>query len=70
MMRYDLVMRKQTGKLAVSPEKQLHIEKSVAFHLGVLKRGFASGELNEDYIENADETHFIYLIWITAALWG
>ena len=26
MMRYDLVMRKQTGKLAVSPEKQLHIE--------------------------------------------
>lgn len=29
------------------------------FHLVVLKRGFMSGEFNEDYTENVDETHFI-----------
>eukprot|EP00171_Calliarthron_tuberculosum_P022294 IDg22294t1 len=60
MNRHDLVMRKQTGKLAVSPEKQLLIEKSVAFHLGALKRGFDSCELNKYFIENADEIHFIF----------
>lgn len=55
-----IVLRAQTGKLMVSPLKQAHIEKSVAFHLGILKRGFASGELQEDNMENADETHFVF----------
>ncbi len=32
----------------------------VAFHLGELKRGFESGQLNENQIENADETHFVF----------
>jgi len=44
----------------VSAEKQLQIERSVAFHLGELKRGFESGILIEDKIENADETHFVF----------
>lgn len=54
------VLRAQIGKLMVSPEKELLIEKSVAFHLGELKRGFESGLLNETRIENADETHFVF----------
>lgn len=53
-----IVLRSQTGKLLVSPAQELLIEKSVAFHLGELKRGFESGLLNENRIENADETHF------------
>lgn len=55
-----IVLRAQTGKLMVSPAKQEWIEKSVAFHMGVLKRGFECGELNEDCVENADETHFVF----------
>lgn len=55
-----IVLRAQTGKLLVSPEKELTIQKCVAFHLGELKRGFESGLLNENRIENADETHFVF----------
>lgn len=33
--------------------------KGGAFHFAKLKRGFESGELNEDTIENAYETHFV-----------
>lgn len=44
----------------VRPTELLQIEKSVAYHLGKLKRGFESGLLNEDRIENADETHFVF----------
>ena len=31
----------------------------VAFHLGVLHRGCLSGEYEENYVENVDETHFM-----------
>ena len=55
-----IVRRSQTEKLMVSPDKQLEIEKRVAYHLGCLKRAFESGELNEDTVENADETHFVF----------
>ncbi|RLN67573.1 hypothetical protein BBJ28_00024453, partial [Nothophytophthora sp. Chile5] len=55
-----IVLRAQTGKRQINPEKQMQIEKEVAFHLGVLKRGFASGEINEDTVENIDETHFVF----------
>lgn len=60
MQTKGLVIRAQTGKLSVSPEKQLYIEKSIAYHMGILKRGFESGELDEDLLSNADETHFIF----------
>jgi len=40
MTANNIVLRAQTGKLLASPEKEMFIEKSVAFHLGVLKRGF------------------------------
>ena len=43
----------------VSPEKQAHIERTVAFHMGELKRGFESGDLDENLVCNLNETHFI-----------
>lgn len=54
-----IVMRAQTGKLSVSKKKKEYIEKCTAFHLGELKRAFECGDLNEDLIENADETHCV-----------
>lgn len=60
MSRNKIVLRCQTGKLLVSPQKLLFIEKTVAFHLGVLYRGFTNGTFCEDTIENADETHFVF----------
>ena len=48
-----------TGKLMCSPEKELHVQNTIAFHLGQLHRGFALGELDENFIDNMDETHFV-----------
>lgn len=59
MEAHQIVLRTQTGKKQLSPAKLLHIEKEVAFHLGEVQRGFANGSLNENAIENIDETHFI-----------
>lgn len=53
-------MRSLTGKLTTSTKKKLHIEKDVAYHLGILKRGFKEGSLNADNMCNADETHFSF----------
>ena len=55
----NVVMRTQTGKLSVSPEKQEFIDKTIAYHLGDLKRKFEKNELDEDMIYNMDETHFV-----------
>ena len=60
MVKHNLVIRRHVGKNAVSPGKRKFIRKTVAFHLGMLKRGFESGQFQEDLIENADETHFIF----------
>ena len=43
----------------MSPEKTEFIEKEVAYHMGILARGFASGEFKEDCMANMDETRFI-----------
>lgn len=59
MEAHNIVIRSQCGKQLVSPTKTEFIERSVAYHLGELQRGFDSGELNEDEIENIDETHFL-----------
>ncbi len=40
MANHQLVQRSQSGNFAVSPEKQVEIEKEIAFHLRELKRGF------------------------------
>ena len=55
----NIVGRAQTGKLMVSPARQAHINKSVAFHLGVVGREFQSGLVDENLVENCDETHFV-----------
>ncbi|OWY96290.1 hypothetical protein PHMEG_00033478 [Phytophthora megakarya] len=59
MEAHQIVLRTQSGKKQLSAAKILHIEKSVAFHLGELRRGFADGSLDEDAIANIDETHFV-----------
>ncbi|KAL3693634.1 hypothetical protein R1sor_007285 [Riccia sorocarpa] len=48
-----------SGKLSCNPAKQEYIDRSIAYHLGILCRGFQSGELDENLQENADETHFV-----------
>ncbi len=60
MANHQLVQRSQSGNLAVSPEKQIEIEKEVSFHLGELKKGFEAGLLDENCVTNADETHFAF----------
>ena len=42
----------------MSAAKQLFIEKEVAFHLGTFNREFETGAIDENYVENTDETHF------------
>ncbi|KAL3678328.1 hypothetical protein R1sor_021284 [Riccia sorocarpa] len=39
--------------------RERHMEMSVAYHMGKLSREFHSGQLDEDMLENVDETHFI-----------
>ncbi|KAL3678629.1 hypothetical protein R1sor_021585 [Riccia sorocarpa] len=56
---YNLVHRTQTWKLSVSPAKTEFIERHVAYHMGELKRGFLGGILDENLMENIDETHFM-----------
>ena len=43
----------------VSAVKQDHIEKTIAYHMGELRRGFESGDLNEGLLCNMDKTHFV-----------
>ena len=45
MMKNNLVYREQTGRLICSPQKQRHIDILTAHHLGVLCRGFSSGNV-------------------------
>ncbi|KAE9101766.1 hypothetical protein PF010_g14342 [Phytophthora fragariae] len=59
MEAHRIVFRTQSGKKQVGPEKREAIERDLAAHLGKLKRGFESGHLNEDAIENVDETHYV-----------
>ncbi|KAL3681117.1 hypothetical protein R1sor_024073 [Riccia sorocarpa] len=53
------LVAQNTGKLSCSPAKQEFIERYTAYHLGVLSRGFQSGELDENLQENIDKTHFV-----------
>jgi hypothetical protein len=42
MATKNIVCRSQTGKLMVSPETTLHIEKQVAYHIGVVSREYSN----------------------------
>lgn len=54
----NIIMKNQTGKLAVSPERQEKIEGSVSF-FGKHLQNLISGKLDEQNIYNADETYFM-----------
>lgn len=56
--RNRIVSRSLTDKLLLSPAKEFFNEKEVAFHLGELARLFRNEMIDENDIENADETHF------------
>jgi hypothetical protein len=43
MFVHNIVLLSQSGHLTCSPEKKYEIEMHIAFHLGVLHRGFLSG---------------------------
>lgn len=57
--RFGIVSRAFAGKHHLRPTKTAFLEKQLAFDLVVLAGEFRSGELEEDNIENADETHFL-----------
>lgn len=59
MERYRIVSRAHTGKHRASPAKEEDIEVSVAIHLGTVSGLMGSGEMDENNVENADETHFV-----------
>ena len=59
MDSHNIVLLSQRGRLTCSPEKELQIEMETAYHLGILQRGFASEEFDENLMENLDETHFV-----------
>jgi hypothetical protein len=54
---FGKVSRRQIGNLGLSEEKQLERERAIAHHLGTMKRGFSSVELEDWCVENMDETH-------------
>lgn len=59
MSKNNIVGRAQTGKLMVSQERQDHLEKEIAHHLGLVGREFQCGSINEDMVVNWDEPHFV-----------
>jgi hypothetical protein len=59
MIKQNVVYRKQTGRMSWSPAKEHHVRMLTTFYLENLYGGFHSGEYNENYMENVDETHFV-----------
>jgi hypothetical protein len=48
---HNIVLLSQHGRLTCSVEKELQIEMGTAYHLGLLQRGFQSGECDENVIK-------------------
>jgi hypothetical protein len=59
MEKQNIVGRAQTGKLMLSSERQIHLEMEISHHLGMVGREFQSGLIDEEMVENLDETHFV-----------
>lgn len=57
--RYGVILKSPRGKPRVSEMKQIYTEQCVAFHLGQIRDRFASGDLEEDFTHNMEETHII-----------
>ena len=58
--RFNIVVRKQSGSLSRSPSQTAFIERNVSYHLGCLQRLFDAKLLDENLVENMDETHFVF----------
>ena len=56
----NFVQRINSGNKKRSVEFTDQLEKSIPFHLGQIARSFSNGEINEDEVENMDETHFVF----------
>lgn len=59
LVRNNIVLRKQTGELQIMDNLKERIKRRVAYFLGQLARNRFSEELNENDVENTDETHFV-----------
>lgn len=57
--RNNIVYRRLQGKKQVSEEKMEDIDRTVAAHLGRLKREFNDGTLDPNSQYNMDESHFV-----------
>lgn len=57
--RYGIVSRDFFRKLQPRPTKENFILKEVAFYLGLMCLESRSGELHENNVAIADETHFV-----------
>eukprot|EP00644_Phytophthora_capsici_P001835 jgi/Phyca11/107719/e_gw1.14.770.1 len=53
--RNNIVYRRHKGKKQVNEEKQIEIDRSIAVHLGRLKRHFEEGTLDPNQQYNTDE---------------
>ena len=60
LYRFNIVIRKQYGCLLHSTAQTNYIEKQVSYHLYRLIVLFTDGILDENYIVNVDETHFVF----------
>ena len=60
LYRFNIVIRKQSGCLTRSIARTAYIEKHVSYQLVRLKELFEDGTLDENYVENMDETHFVF----------
>lgn len=48
------------GKARLSPGKYLKLEVEIAKHIGRIKKLLSGGDVDENDVENAYETHFIF----------
>lgn len=55
-----IFLRSQRVNMMTSSEKELFLDKIVELHIGEVMWGPSSGRLNENIMENADETHLIF----------
>ena len=58
--RFNIVIRKQSGAFSRSPSHTAFMERKVLSHLRCLQRRFESKLLDENMVDNLDETHFIF----------
>ena len=60
LYRFNIVIKKQSGCLKRCISHTAFTEKHVSYQLGRLKALFEDGTLDENYVENMDETHFVF----------